>query len=366
MIALDQGAYLAGCLQSLHGVVDEVVVLVDDRTTDGSAQIARSHGARVLPFRWELSFSRALNLALDQVRSDWVLHIDPDERLQPVDRSVLEKALADPEVLGGRVLLRPRTGWTRMWLLRIFRKDPRIRFGGVCHGQTSASVKRLVSMRAGIVHDLPLSIEHLGYEVGMEKQKVPARRSLDQAGLEAEPEDSYLWRNLGVSCLLVGDETGAWSAWGKSLELIRAAVDTDPPQALTYYDMVQNLMERGENPVQLVEEMTRRFPDYPTTLWLRARCLMKQGQFAASVPLLHRLVELGETRDFDRTLSHDCRIFDLFAYTCLGTCFFQARQFGKAAVSFRRAMKEDPGSLELRLKARLSSRKAASSASRES
>ena len=359
-MVLDEEAFLAGCLESLHGLVDDIVVMVDDRTTDASPEIARSHSARVFPFRFENSISRAQNLALDQVRTDWVLLIDADERLQVVDRSVLGKALSDRETLGLRLLLRPRLGWTRMWLLRIFRKNPRIRFTGTSHGQVSSSVNRLVSMKRGRVLDLPVSIEHLGYEGELEKHKALARTGLDRAGLESRPLDSYLWRNLGVSCLLMGDRSGAWRAWRKSLELIRCGKETDPARALTYYDMIQNLMEKGENPVELVEEMALRFPAYPTTMWLSARCLMRQGQFADAVPLLQELVELGKTRGFDRSLSYDSRIFDEFAYGCLGTCFFQARKFKKAEDHFKLALAHAPGSVELRLKAELSSRKAMS------
>ena len=364
MIVLDEEAHLAGCLQSLHRLVDEIVVLVDDRTTDQSRDIAHSHDARVTTFRWEQDFSRARNLALDQVQTDWVLCIDPDERLQPVNRSTLEEALGDPETLAGRLLLRPRAGWTRMWLLRIFRNDPRIRYTGIAHAQVSSSVNRLVSMNAGIVRNLPVSIEHFGFEDEMEEQKALARTPLYQAGVQLQPQEPYLWRSLGVSYLAVGDLPEALHAWGKSLEVIRARVKTDPPDALTYYDMIQYLMEKGENPVELVEEMALRFPDYPTTLWLRARCLMQQGKFIESVPLLQRLVELGKTREFDRALSYDSRIFDLFAYGSLGTCFFQARRFKQADGYFKLALKEAPRSMELRLKEELSSRQAASFESR--
>ena len=364
MIVLDEEAFLVGCLESLQGLVDDIVVMVDDRTTDASPEIARSHGARVFPFRFENSFSRARNLALDQVRNDWVLYVDADERLQALDRNILSKALGDQGTLGLRLLLRPRLGWTSMWLLRVFRKDPRIRFSGIVHGQVSSSISRLVSMKKGAVRDLPVSIEHLGYEGGLEKLKALERTGLYQAGLKSRPLDSYLWRNFGVNCLLTGDRTAAWRAWRKSLELIRGEIETDPAQALTYYDMIQNLMENGENPVELVEEMTLRFPDYPTTLWLRTRCLMRQGEFAEAVPLLQKLVKLGKTRGFDRALSYDSRIFDVFAYGSLGTCFFQARRFKKAEEYFKLALAETPGSMELRLKAELSSRKAVSLDSR--
>lgn len=79
VVARDEAELLPGCLRRL-GFVDEVVVAVDDRTIDASAEIAAEHGARVVPFHFE-SFARAKQHAVDAAKGQWVLVVDADERV---------------------------------------------------------------------------------------------------------------------------------------------------------------------------------------------------------------------------------------------------------------------------------------------
>ncbi len=353
MLVLDEEAHLGGCLESIQPLVDEIVVMVDDRTTDGSYEIARHYGATVSTFQWQQDFSLARNQTFDRIQTDWVLCIDPDERLQPVARSVFEQALNDPESVGIRLLLCPGVCWTHMWQLRIARNHPRIRFEGIVHNRLTPSVHRLIASDGGIVSDLPVLIEHLGYDNGMDKVKAPARASLYLKSLERSPQDAYMWRALATTCRVLEDFPGAREALDKSLEVIRARSTGNPSDALTYYDLIQALMEEGGDPGELIDEVSRRFPDYPTTLWLKAKWWMEKGEFAESIPLLEQLVELGRTRAFDRAVSHDLRIFDEFPFTCLGTCFFQTGNSEKAAHYFKKALRLDPSNLETRLKAKV-------------
>ena len=75
---------LPDCLESVRGVVDEIVV-ADTGSSDASIEIARRRtpGAKVLSIPWENDFAKARNLSLAEVTSDWVLMLDADERLDP-------------------------------------------------------------------------------------------------------------------------------------------------------------------------------------------------------------------------------------------------------------------------------------------
>lgn len=82
LIARDEERHIAGALESAAPVADELLVVLDPRTTDRTAAIAREHGARVVehPF---VSFPRQRNAALDLSRGEWVLFLDADERFTP-------------------------------------------------------------------------------------------------------------------------------------------------------------------------------------------------------------------------------------------------------------------------------------------
>jgi glycosyltransferase involved in cell wall biosynthesis len=111
MIVRNEARFLAGCLDSLAGLVDEIVV-VDTGSTDHSPDIAAAHGARVHHHAWREDFSAARNEALDCAVGDWILYIDADERVRPYDRSRLEHELADPSLCAMAVRFHPRTGYT--------------------------------------------------------------------------------------------------------------------------------------------------------------------------------------------------------------------------------------------------------------
>lgn len=67
------------CLERVR-FADEVVVVVDDRTTDTTAETASLFGAEVVLARFE-SFAQFKNVGLDHASGDWLFVVDADERV---------------------------------------------------------------------------------------------------------------------------------------------------------------------------------------------------------------------------------------------------------------------------------------------
>jgi hypothetical protein len=80
VVARNEEARLPPCLASLAGA-DEIVVVLD-RSTDASADIARAHGARLLEGGWELEGERR-NAGIAACTGDWIFEVDADERVPP-------------------------------------------------------------------------------------------------------------------------------------------------------------------------------------------------------------------------------------------------------------------------------------------
>jgi Glycosyl transferase family 2 len=96
VIAKDEEQRLAGALRSLEPFVDEMVV-VDDHSTDATAQVAKDLGARVLRRRLQANFAEQKNAGVAAARTDWVVCIDADERLEPGLIPILRQAMAWPD-----------------------------------------------------------------------------------------------------------------------------------------------------------------------------------------------------------------------------------------------------------------------------
>jgi glycosyltransferase involved in cell wall biosynthesis len=76
--ARNEAHQLADCLGRL-APADELVVVLD-RCTDGSADVARRFTDRLVEGAWEIEGARR-NAGIDAARGDWILEVDADERV---------------------------------------------------------------------------------------------------------------------------------------------------------------------------------------------------------------------------------------------------------------------------------------------
>ena len=88
IIARDEEVGIPLTLASVAGLVDEVVVAVDSRTTDGTRDVAP--GATVLDVTFR-DFAQMRNTAIEAATADWILMLDGDEILEGDPRPLLER-----------------------------------------------------------------------------------------------------------------------------------------------------------------------------------------------------------------------------------------------------------------------------------
>jgi tetratricopeptide (TPR) repeat protein len=105
MVVRDSANLLAACLQSVCRVVDEMIIL-DTGSADDTIAIAQNFGARVISISWMDDFARARNLALAEVRSDWVITLEADEQLDPAADREIPGLLKKDSIAGYHVTIR--------------------------------------------------------------------------------------------------------------------------------------------------------------------------------------------------------------------------------------------------------------------
>jgi len=162
VIARDDALGIERCLASLAWT-DETVVVIDERSCDGTEDLARRAGARVLRHPYQGNVEQK-NFALDQAKHDWVVALDADEALSPALAACLRERLAgDPPGLDGLELNRVTRHlgrWIRHgdfhpdWQLRVFRRSRGRWAGSNPHGRV-----RVVGRVERLVGDL----EHASY-----------------------------------------------------------------------------------------------------------------------------------------------------------------------------------------------------------
>lgn len=194
MIVRDEEATLGRCLDSVRGLVDEIVV-VDTGSVDRTVEIAASYGAVVGHFDWVDDFAAARNEALARATHPWRLVLDADDWI--LDREQAATILAEigsraPTFLGaiGSVQIREDGSLnTDAEPFDVPRLLPRqATYAGRIHEQP---VPDLPVVRLGLL------VGHSGYTDAALARKGDRNAALLTAAIEADPDDAYLWYQLG-------------------------------------------------------------------------------------------------------------------------------------------------------------------------
>lgn len=93
LITLNAATEIEACLASV-AFADEIIV-VDSGSSDGTPDIAKKHGARVIEHAW-MGYGRQKQIAVEAASNDWVLALDADERVSQELRVSIVAALENP------------------------------------------------------------------------------------------------------------------------------------------------------------------------------------------------------------------------------------------------------------------------------
>jgi tetratricopeptide (TPR) repeat protein len=211
MIVKDEAASLPQCLDSVAGVVDEIVV-VDTGSTDATREIAAAYNARVVAIDWPNDFAAARNVSLSHATGDWVLVLDADERLdaeisqqlRQLDQGQLQSGFEAADILAVNLLRQeigaPQAPYTL--ITRFFRRLPTIQFFRPYHETVDDSIAALQQQqpRWQVLTLDRVGLYHTGYapEVVIQRDKFSRAQFLMELHLQQHPEDPYILNKLAA------------------------------------------------------------------------------------------------------------------------------------------------------------------------
>jgi Tfp pilus assembly protein PilF len=316
--------------------VDEIVV-VDTGSTDGTAEVARGHRARVVEWAWRDDFAAARNESLRHATGDWVLVLDADERLTPGAVAAVRAAAERGAAAGHDCRLVSRLPGDQpapamaAWYCRLFRRQPGVRFEGRVHEQVAPSIRAA----GGAVVRSDVTIVHLGYaEAGPEK--AARNLALLQLELAERPGDAFTLFNLGLTLQAAGE----WSAAAGPLE--RALAAPVRPLARELRALAWSKLGEGRlrearwlDAAQAARESLGAGPELAVAHHVLGRALFELGRFEEAAGEFARL--MGAPADALGMALH-ARLPALG----LALCRLRQRRFAEAAAALEPVVVDDP------------------------
>lgn len=240
MIVKDEEEHLAKCLHSVRPVVDEMIV-VDTGSNDRTKAIARVFGAQVFDHSWTGDFSAARNYSLSKATGDWILIMDADEVLSPLDFKELKGITGRkaPAAAAYSVVTRnyvndvSMTGWNqntgkypeeagRGWVpstkVRLFTRSKDIAFCQPVHETVESSL-----LKAKVpIYSCDIVVHHYG-KLAKERdlEKGDHYYRLGKEKLDADPKNRKALIELARQAQALGKHDEAIEIWTKLLDLAR-------------------------------------------------------------------------------------------------------------------------------------------------
>ena len=236
MIVRNEEQQLPGCLESLHGLSAQIIV-VDTGSDDGTVEVAKAAGAEVHYFEWIDDFSAARNESLKYATGDWRLWLDADERVDQATAGILRKLPQRPaKPTFYQVHLRShQTGddYVSMSMShRLISHHRQFRFSGRIHEQVYPSVMKW----GGVEKKSGLILDHYGYALSEQEmaKKLQRNRPLLEAMLKEGGNRTYTLFTLGQNYAL-GQE------FERALELFEQALQEGGFSGLSLVPLYNNL-----------------------------------------------------------------------------------------------------------------------------
>ncbi len=308
MIVKNEEQHIARCLMNAKPVADEIIV-VDTGSTDMTKDIAKAFGATVYDFPWTGSFAEARNFSLSKASGDWVLVLDADEVISPLDHPKFQrvvrtrdsKPVAYSFVTRNYIIPVYITGWTANegiysneeagtgWFpsikVRLFPNDNRIQFENPVHELVEPSLVRI-----GIrIKKCDIPVHHYG-KLDSEKDicKGEDYYLLGKRKLEKMGENVDALRELAI-------QAGGLKKYDEAIELWQKVIKLKPDMAIAYLNLASLYLEidKYSDALTASKKAAEVKPDLKEAVYNYSLCELYAGDVKMSITALENLTKKG-------------------------------------------------------------------------
>ncbi len=351
MIVKNEKNSLTRCLSSVKPFVDEIII-VDTGSDDGTPEIAANYGAIVRYFEWCNDFATARNYAISQASSNWILVLDADEEIVEIAEDFWKSLVSQPQVMVYLLSLtdvKNSTNLTPVWLPRLFRNVPEIRYEGCYHEQLKYNFQNLHGTQTGYLERV--KILHYGYSTENLFKKnlnrnIPILESIRQ-------QDGL---NLMLLYCLAGmynntqQSEKAEECYAEAFNnLLPYLIDGTPPEDLAF---VPSLMfTLGARSLQAEDYETLRLlcqrglawcPNYPPLNYLAGASLRALGFSLGAIAYFENCIQLGRDSSYYKGEPFEISYMTTYPAYDMGCIYLDQGLLQEALAAFELALSFDP------------------------
>lgn len=298
MIVKNEEFFLPQCLESVKGIVDDMVI-VDTGSTDKTIEIAESFGARVIQIPWPNDFAKARNVGLDAVKTPWVLVMDADEELVKEDLPILEKAIQMPQADAYNIrivsVMDRAEDISESYVTRLFRSHPGVRFEGSIHEQVYYSLER----NRQHLESLSVRFIHKGYlgSIITGRNKIDRNLHLMENHVKNNPDDGYMLWQLAQTYDSIGRHSEAVSSCQRSLKCLGPQ---SPIRVLVWTTYAKSTAHAGhpKKALGILSQALGIYPTYTDFRYLQGTILLQLGQWQNAEDAFNDCLRMGEPKGF--------------------------------------------------------------------
>ncbi|MCC7228765.1 MAG: glycosyltransferase [Fimbriimonadaceae bacterium] len=349
MIVRNDAARIERCLRSVKAVVEEMI-LVDTGSTDGTQDLARGLGARVVEKDWPDDFAEALNWAYDLVTHEWTLRLDSDEWLLPDSIPILRSLTARDDIFAATIIREDYVSdgrFTETQALRLWRTDPEMRMIGLVHEQFPNQVLDRVS-RGRMLADSQIRLGHDGYT----EEAMPAKHRRNLALVEKElsirPGNIY-YESERVRILYLLNDPRADAENNRLLEKLLEFRHLDqPPSAMVTGPLTLALDRLPESRLgdQLTTDILRLARGWchrdPAVTYAAAKTFIRRKDLRSALDALLDLEHMSQTGDYQRSGFNHPSMLEEALWHNLALVAHQLGRKEVAARNYERLLRQNP------------------------